>query len=205
MNDDGGGGIWATGSAVVAAVLASACCILPLVLGGLGISAVAVAGFFESIRLYLLVVTALLLGAGFYFSYFRKQECAPGGDCELPRPRLRRFNRSMLWLGTIAVMALAFFPSYAAIFVGDEIPPRSTLREIASETVVLSVQGMTCESCATAIQRQLAQVPGVLRAAVSFDTSKAVVEVDANARPATEVLTDAVERAGYAAFIKDDG
>jgi len=64
---------------------------------------------------------------------------------------------------------------------------------------------MTCESCATAIQRQLAQVPGVLRAAVSFDTSKAVVEVDANAQPATEVLTDAVERAGYAAFIKDDG
>ncbi len=205
MKDDGSAGLWATGTAVVAAVLASACCILPLVLGGLGISAVAVAGFFESIRLYLLAVTALLLGAGFYFSYFRKQECAPGGECELPRRGLRRVNRSILWLGTLAVVTLAFFPSYAALLVGSEIPPQPTLGEIPSETVVLSVQGMTCEGCANEVQRQLAQLPGVLRAVVSFDTSEAVVDLDANSRPATEVLTGAVERAGYSAFIKEGG
>ncbi len=205
MKDDGSGGLWVTGSALVAAVFASACCILPLVLGGLGISAVAVAGLFEPIRAYFLAATALLLGAGFYFSYFRKQECAPVGECELPRLGLRRFHRSMLWLGTLAVVALAFFPSYAALFVGNEIPARPTLGEVPSETVVLLVHGMTCEGCATEVQRQLAQVPGVIRAAVSFDTSEAVVDVEANARPATEVLTGAVERAGYSAFIKQGG
>lgn len=205
MKDDESAGLWATGTALVAAVLASACCILPLVLGGLGISAVAVAGFFESIRLYSLVVTALLLGAGFYFSYFRKQECVPGGECASPRRGLRRVNRSILWLGTLAVVALAFFPSYAALLVGSEIPPQPTFGEIPSETVVLSVQGMTCEGCANEIQRQLAQVPGVLRAAVSFDTSEAVVNLDVNSRPPAEALTGAVERAGYSAFIKGGG
>ncbi len=202
MKGDGSRGLWSTGSAVVAAVLASACCILPLVLGGLGISIVAVAGFFESVRPYLLAVTVVLLGAAFYFSYSRKRECAPGGESELPRLGLKRFNRSMLWFATLAVLALAFFPSYAVLFAGDEIPPRPALDEVASETVVLSVDGMTCEGCAAEIQRQLIRVPGVLHAAVSFDTSEAIVEVAASGRPANEALTGAVERAGFSASVK---
>ena len=42
----------------------------------------------------------------------------------------------------------------------------------------LLVSGMDCESCATAIQQELGRVAGVLRAAVSFDTSVARVAYD---------------------------
>ena len=195
---------WATGGAIFAAILASACCILPLVLGALGLSAVALAGAFESVRPYLLVLTAGLLAAGFYYNSFGKEECAPGEACEVQRPGLRRFNRSMLWLGMVAVVALAFFPSYAGLFAGEEIPAKATLGAVPSETVVLAVSGMTCEACSVSIQRELAQVPGVLRAAVSFSTSEAVVEVDTRARPESKALTAAVERAGagYSASLK---
>ncbi len=196
---------WATGGAIFAAILASACCILPLVFGALGLSAVALAGLFESVRTYLLMLTAGLLAAGFYYNYFRKEECAPGEACEAPRPGLRRFNRSMLWLGTVAVIALAFFPSYAGLFAGEEIPAKATLGAVPSETVVLEVSGMTCEACAVSIQQELAQVPGVLRAAVTYDSSEAVVEVEKDARPTEAELTSAVERAGYSAALMARG
>lgn len=202
MNDDRSGG-W-TAVAVVAALAASACCILPLALGGLGLSVVALAGFFESARPYVLVVTALLIGAGFYYSYFRRRECAPGEECELPRPALRRSSRMLLWLGAASVLALAFFPSYASLFAGDEMPPKATLGTVASERVVLSVQGMTCEGCAAAVQRALSDVPGVLSASVRYAEGEAVVVVEAGKRPEDRALSEAVEQAGYNAAVKEE-
>ena len=58
--------LWATGGALTAAVLASACCWLPLLVLGTGLSVVGVAGFFEQYRPLLLAVTGLLLAGGFY-------------------------------------------------------------------------------------------------------------------------------------------
>ncbi|HMB84204.1 MAG TPA: heavy metal-associated domain-containing protein [Terriglobales bacterium] len=63
------------------------------------------------------------------------------------------------------------------------------------QRTALSVSGMTCGSCARTIERALAQVPGVERAAVDFGRKLAFVEGSA----ATETLVRAVEAAGYGA------
>ncbi len=47
MDPQGRRGLWVSSGAVAAAVLASACCLLPLVLGGLGLSMVSIAAMFE--------------------------------------------------------------------------------------------------------------------------------------------------------------
>lgn len=60
------------------------------------------------------------------------------------------------------------------------------------QRTALSVSGMTC---ARTIERALAQVPGVERAAVDFGRKLAFVEGSA----ATETLVRAVEAAGYGA------
>jgi len=78
-------GILSSMGAVVAAVLASACCWLPLALIGLGASTVGVAGFFEAYRSYFLAATVVLLGAGFYYVYLRKEKCAPGSGARMRR------------------------------------------------------------------------------------------------------------------------
>jgi mercuric ion transport protein len=54
---------------VVSGVLASVCCIGPLVFALLGISGAALARRFEPFRPYLLVLTYGLLGAAFYLAY----------------------------------------------------------------------------------------------------------------------------------------
>lgn len=111
-------GMWSAGGALTAAVLSSACCWLPLALIGVGVSAAGVGGFFEAYRIHFLVVTALLLGTGFYFVYVRKPKCASCEACAVPNPKLQRFNKIMLWTATVFVLGFAAFPNYVGYVLG---------------------------------------------------------------------------------------
>ena len=64
--------------------------------------------------------------------------------------------------------------------------PRST---------TLAVTGMTCENCARAVERALAQVPEVRSVAVDFDLGLAIV----NGGAASSELIAAIKAAGYGA------
>ncbi|MGI8421848.1 MAG: heavy metal translocating P-type ATPase, partial [Gaiellaceae bacterium] len=61
----------------------------------------------------------------------------------------------------------------------------------------LPIEGMTCASCATRIERKLNKLDGVT-ASVNYATEKAAVEYDP-AVVTTEALVEAVEAAGYSA------
>ncbi|HTC21294.1 MAG TPA: cation-translocating P-type ATPase, partial [bacterium] len=76
--------------------------------------------------------------------------------------------------------------------VGPEVFPESQ-----SGSAILSVEGMTCASCAARIERKLKAVPGVKSAVVNFASQKAYVQTEA--APQIEVLLSAVEKAGYSA------
>ncbi len=188
-------GRYLTAGAVLSAVLASACCWLPLLLLAFGVSAVGVSAAFEKFRPLFLGIAAILLGGGFYFAYFRRQECGSGGDCSMPNPRLKRFNRAMLWIATVAVVAFAFFPSYVGLLIADDIS--TPVAEQA--TVTFNIDGMTCEGCTTHVRKALANVAGVESVAVVYADRQARVAVDPASPPPTEALLTAVEKAGYKA------
>lgn len=61
---------------------------------------------------------------------------------------------------------------------------------------ILPIQGMHCASCASAIEKNLAKVPGVRKATVNFAAEKAHVVFDA-AQTKKEDLVTAVEKSGY--------
>lgn len=102
-------GSWFAGSSVLFAAIASACCWLPLVLLGLGVSSVGLFSTVEVVRPWLLGGSVLLLGAGFFAAYRHQPCCAP---------RARRLNRIMVWTASVFVLAFALFPLYAASLVG---------------------------------------------------------------------------------------
>ncbi|MBO6940569.1 MAG: cation transporter [Deltaproteobacteria bacterium] len=188
-----------SGGAVLGALFASACCWLPLLLIGMGVSTVGVAGFFETYRPYFLVATAGLLGAGFYFVYFRKPKCAPGEACEVPNPRLRRMSEVSLWLATVLVIAFAAFPSYVGAFFGDDGTGTAAATQTAedvSRTCV--IEGMTCEGCASHIRTAVGALPSVKAVEVSFAEGTAVVVFDGDAAD-DQAVTEAVAGAGYTA------
>jgi Cu+-exporting ATPase len=68
--------------------------------------------------------------------------------------------------------------------------------EPAIKTETLDIEGMTCASCASFVEKSLSRTPGVQRAMVNFATEKATVDyVPTQASPAT--LKEAVINAGY--------
>jgi copper chaperone CopZ len=195
VKNEGRPALWAAAGSVVSAVVASACCWLPLLLLAFGTSAAGASAAFERVRPLFLVVAAVLLSVGFYLTYFRTRACAPGSECPLPNPKLRRFNQVMLWMATVVVVAFAFFPNYVGLLLRNT--DRAAIEDGRWQSETLIVQGMTCEACATEIQHELAKVPGVKQASVRYAEGKAVVTFDPSSPPSPSALIEAVKKAGY--------
>jgi copper chaperone len=62
-------------------------------------------------------------------------------------------------------------------------------------TMTLSIAGMTCENCARHVRDALAELPGVRSAQVDLERAKATL--DTNADVPREMLTAALDEAGY--------
>ena len=184
-----------TGS-VVSALASSACCWLPLLLMGVGLSAAGVATFFERFRPLFLIVAAVLLGLGFYLNYFRKERCGPGEACETPNPRLRKMNRGMLWVSTALVVAFALFPDYVGHLFGVQ-PTAAESTTASTDTWTIAIDGMTCAGCEAAVNQSLAEVPGVVHVAASYADAGAIITVDSDDPPTRMAIAAAVGKAGY--------
>lgn len=184
---------------VVAAFLASLCCLGPLLLGGLGLGTVLVATF-APLRPYFLAFSAVLLALGFYFVY-RKQK--PGQVCEgetcTPQAPGRKFAKGLLWLGTVAVLALAFFPQYGARFASANATSKSG-PTAALEISNLKITGMDCEVCARVIERKLLETPGVAHAQVQYPAGRATVKFDPSRISNTKIM-EVIKSGGYQASL----
>lgn len=67
---------------------------------------------------------------------------------------------------------------------------------MATETLHLTVHGMTCDNCARTIERKLGFTAGVINATVNRQASEATVEYDDKlVKP--EALANAVRQLGY--------
>ena len=68
--------------------------------------------------------------------------------------------------------------------------------DVALQSHTLAIEGMTCASCVSRVERALLRVPGVLEASVNLATERATVQALATVPAAA--LRAAVEKAGYA-------
>ena len=107
----------ANGGAIVAAFLASACCVGPLVLALLGLGGGALLLEFEPYRPYFMAATFGLLGLGFWLQYRTPKPVAnaDGVACDCPTPRANKAGRVMLWVATVLVVAFLAFPYIAPL------------------------------------------------------------------------------------------
>jgi mercuric ion transport protein len=98
------------GGALLAAVGASLCCILPLAVAVLGVGSAALGAKLEPFRPWFAGLTVVLLGFALYRAY-RPVPCAPDGLCAVPASRRRQ--RTVLWIVAAVALALMAFPYYA--------------------------------------------------------------------------------------------
>lgn len=103
-----GNSLFSVVGALGAAFAASLCCTGPLLFVAFGIGGAGLAATFEPFRPWLLGLTALLLGAGFYSVYGPGPRCA---DEQFER-KLRR-RKALLWVATFVAIVLATFPTWS--------------------------------------------------------------------------------------------
>lgn len=72
----------------------------------------------------------------------------------------------------------------------------------ATQTVTLSVPGMTCAACPITVKKALSKVEGVRKVDVTFEKREAVVTFD-DAKTSVQKLTKASEDAGYPSSVKN--
>lgn len=115
------GGVLASVAAAGAAVLASVCCLGPVLFVALGVGA-GLASAFEPLRPVFTVLTGVLLAIGFYGVYGgrspaveRSGACAPGDACEVPRTRRR--DKLVLWIATVLAVVVWAFPYWSRLLV----------------------------------------------------------------------------------------
>ena len=106
----------ATGS-VIGAVIASSCCIVPLILVSLGISGTWIGSLtaLEPYKPIFLSVTGLILAAGFWQVYFKpKPVCENESYCA--RPISGVVTQSALWIATVIAVLSATINFWAPLF-----------------------------------------------------------------------------------------
>ncbi len=211
---------------VLSAIMASACCWLPLLLLAFGVSGAGIAGALDAYRPLFIVVTFGFLAAAFYFTYrpgkvasafedccattnptSESRAASPSEDCCAVTPATKsRFsimtlNKVILWVVTVMAVAFLFFPSYMKFFMSGEPATNNPL----ARTTIFSVEGMTCEGCSVLVEKAIKKVPGVLSVKVGYERKRAVVTSEACCPTPTEAIIDAVQTAGYRATVVETG
>lgn len=193
----------ALGSSLIVGVLSSLCCLGPIVALSLGLGSFGLSAFFESLRPYLLVVTALLLGAAFYFTYRGNTVSCEGGVCH------KKGGSAVLWIVTGLVMLSAAFPYYSGLFVSKN--PQNTViaksvtdSDTASKKVTFNVEGMTCAGCVINVENTLKKHQGVKSVAVTLEPSRAVVVYEPGKVEPVQLI-EAINELGYKASLTGGG
>ena len=187
--------------AVFAGIAASACCILPAVLGVASAGSVGLGAAVAPYRPYLMILTILMLGAGFYFTY-RPQEaaCDADGGCVTPKAAsTRRFGKVMLWGVTMFTLAAMAYPWIAAERARTQAETTPVVAVSATaQTAVFHVSKMSCAECSLQIADAVKKTPGVYDAQVDFAAQRATVRYDGRRISAAQVRA-AIDRTGFPA------
>ncbi|KMO43011.1 mercury transporter MerT [Methylobacterium variabile] len=107
----------AAAGGILAALGASSCCILPLVLFSLGVSGAWIGNLTALARYQPLFIAAAVafLGFGFWRAYRRPAACAADGPCA--RPGSSRIVKVGLWAAAVLILAAVTFPYTASLFL----------------------------------------------------------------------------------------
>lgn len=185
----------AQGGAVFGAVLASACCWLPLLLVVFGVSAGGVSAIFERFRPVFAGLTVVLLALAWWLAWRpRRAEACATGACPPRAGRLQRWNRVLLVPVTLGAAAFLLFPEWGpALWTA---PPTATSAGSGTSTLHLQVGGITCAACAASVRHAVGAVPGVL--GVDLDVATGRLDVATTGSPGlAEAVRRAVEQAGF--------
>lgn len=119
VNQGESGKKWVSAAGLFGALASMSCCILPLTLFSLGAGGAWIGTLtaLSPYQPYIIAVTLVLLGGGFYLVYRKPKaaDCAPDSFCASPKSD--RLTKGALWLSTLFVAMAFAFNLLAPIFL----------------------------------------------------------------------------------------
>ncbi len=188
--------ILTTAGSIVTALFASLCCIGPAMLALVGAGSFGAFAAIEKYRLYFIGLTIIMLGLAFFFTYRKREVHCEDGSCKIEGAG--RWNKIGVWSAAfIAVLALSY-PNLAV-----KPAPVTNAAFAPKAAVILNIEGMTCNGCATGIQDALSGLTGVHSVSVGYESKKAHIAYDSTL-VTPEALIKRVNKAGYNAAPSQD-
>lgn len=188
------------GSGITLAFISSLCCITPVlaIIGGLG-GAVSLFSWIEPARPYLIIVTIGVLGFAFYQAY----KPAKQDDCDC-QPAKKSFLQSkrFLWVVAILSVVLMAFPYYSKVFFANGNNKEATYTHQPINSILtasIRIKGMTCQSCESHVNNELAKVKGLMGYETNYLKGKSIVKFDTTV-VSINSITDAINQTGYKAI-----
>lgn len=184
------------GAGLLSALLASLCCITPLLAIIAGSSGIASTfSWLEPARPFFIVLTLGVLAFAWYQKLAKsKQEI----DCNCEEVAKESFLKSKLFLGLVSVFALMMlaFPYYATVFYSSTPQLEGSVALDAVKKTTFTVEGMTCSSCEAHVDHEVTQLKGIVKVTTSYDNKNTVVEYDST-QTSTPEIKAAIAKTGY--------
>jgi len=186
---------------ILSALLASACCLGPVLLVLLGLGSLGIGAVLGRYHWWF-IGTALTLLVGAWRRYLKEAAGCRAASCAMARGKTTR-------------AALLLASAVVAIFVGLNVytyasPSRGASRRTALSgnepltSVVIPVQGMTCFTCELTVESSLKRLAGVETADAKVTAEAAYVRYDPT-RVSVEELIEAINKTGYQASLPTQG
>lgn len=103
---------WLIGGGIVASIIASLCCVGPLILTVIGVSGVAVFSKFEAVRTPMILLVISLFGIAGFTLYRKQTQCEPGSICANPK----KYRKMIVfyWVGFVIALLGITSPQWIA-------------------------------------------------------------------------------------------
>ena len=185
----------------LAAVFASVCCGVPLILITLGLGGLGFGSFLGMYHWYFTAAgTALFAAAWFVFLRERATLRAAGSEI-----RNARLTPALLAVATAAVLGFGGLNVASALGLGAKAQEVARAASGASgelAQVVLPVEGMTCITCEFSVEKALGKLEGVVEVKASASEQKVLVRYQPG-RVTFDRMVEAVDTTGYKAKLPD--
>lgn len=174
---------------VFSALIASVCCLGPLVLILLGLSGLGLGAILGKYHLYFILGAALLLAFA-WKSYLKEKKSCEVAQCEMSGKNKTR---------NVLILASAVVTFFAALNLYTVLKPTEEKGALVSGTQIsIPVKGMSCFTCEIAVRTAVKKLPGVIEVKANARDERVIVIYDPE-KVSLDELLNAINKTGYKA------
>ena len=179
---------------VVSAILASICCLGPIILAILGLGGAGLFSQFAEFRPYLIGITVIFLGLAFYLTYRKRKVKCEDGTCRIQKAP--KWNKIVLWLATVFIILFLAFP-----YLIGSIKTNTETAQVNGKitSIIIRVEGMTCSGCEFNVENAIKKLKGIIEVKADHKKGEVSVKFEKDKIQINDLMT-AINKAGYKAI-----